>query len=833
MRSAAIAADARAEDRRAPAGASRLVGIALVAAVYFAAAKLGLSLAFVAEQVTAVWPPTGIALATLLVAGPRLWPGIALGALLANLTAHASPAAAAAIAVGNTLEAVVGAALLRWAGIRPALTRVTDVVGFVVLAAGVGTVVSATIGVASLCVGGLQPWSKFPALWWVWWMGDAIGAVVAAPFLLAWATPPRPRPRVAGVAEVVAFGAVLLAVDFAVFSGRIGLPPAGYPLQYAAFPLAVWAAMRYEQRGAATTTVVTAAVAIWSTAHGLGPFAVATTHENLLLLQTFMAVVAITGLVLAAAVSERNAADRRAAGEYAKLLLGEERLRLALEAGRMGVWDWNIATGDVRWSGHAEALTGLAPGTFAGTVDAVLDLVHPDDRARVAETIARAPQETGYDVEFRTVWPDGTVHWLAGHGRVLRDRQDRAVRMLGVSMDVTERNRLVDDLRGHAERLADADRRKDEFLAMLAHELRNPLAPLSTALHLLGGDLADRTRFIEMAKRQVKQLVRLVDDLLDVSRITRGRITLRRETVVLAEAVERATEMVHGDVETRGQTLTVSLPGAPVRLSADPSRLAQVIANLLGNASKYTPPGGSIWLTAEHVDDEIVIRVRDTGAGIAPELVPHVFDLFVQGDATLARTAGGLGIGLTIVHRLVEMHGGRVAVSSAGTGLGSEFVVTLPALSTRPATAAEPEGDGEPGRAAAAPLRILIVEDNIDAAASLALLLRLWGHDVEIAYEATSALAIAERSRPDVVLSDLGLPGVDGYELARRLRSEPAFGRVVLVALSGYGRAEDQRRALDAGFDHHLVKPPDLARLTELLGRVASSIGETRPRTLH
>jgi CheY-like chemotaxis protein len=366
---------------------------------------------------------------------------------------------------------------------------------------------------------------------------------------------------------------------------------------------------------------------------------------------------------------------------------------------------------------------------------------------------------------------------------------------------------------------------------MLAHELRNPLAPLSTALQLLAGDAPDRARFVPMANRQVTQLVRLVDDLLDVSRITRGLITLRREPVVLADAVARAVEMVRTDVDARAQAFTVSLPAVPIRLDADPARLAQVVANLLGNASKYTPPGGSIWLTAERLDGEVVLRVRDTGSGIAPHLLPHVFDLFVQGDASLARTAGGLGIGLTIVHRLVVMHGGRVEARSDGTGRGSEFTVTLPTLPDE--LAAPAERDAPARSAGAGGIRVLIVEDNVDMADSLAHLVTHWGHQVEVAYDAASALDAAARLRPEVILSDLGLPGMDGYELARRLRAEPAFGKVVLVALSGYGRPEDQRRALESGFDHHLVKPPDLARLAELLGRVATSPTEGRARTLH
>jgi two-component system CheB/CheR fusion protein len=692
--------------------------------------------------------------------------------------------------------------------------------------------VSATIGTTSLCAGGLQPWSRFPALWSVWWIGDAIGALVMAPPLLVWLAPEDRTVARDRRLEAAAFGLVLLLVDVTVFSGRIGLPPSGYPLQFAVFPLVVWAAMRLGRRGAATTTLVTSAIAIWSTAQGLGPFAIASTHENLLLLQTFMAVVSVTGLLLAAAVAERDAAERRAVAEYEELRRGEERLRLALDAGHMAVWDWNVPTGAVTWEGYSEVMSALPAGAFDGTRDAFLALVHPDDRPTVAAAIVESVERhADYAVQFRMAAADGDVRWVASRGRVLADANGDAARMLGVALDVTERQQLTDQLRAKAEALADADRRKDEFLAMLAHELRNPLAPLSNALHLLAIDHPDRGRLVAMASRQVTLLVRLVDDLLDVSRITRGMITLRREPTALADVIARAVEMVRPDVDARSQAFTVSVPSTPIRLLADPARLAQVVANLLGNASKYTPPGGAIWLTAERLEAHVVLRVRDTGAGIAPDLLPHVFDLFVQGDVSLARTAGGLGIGLTIVHRLVAMHGGRVEARSDGPGRGSELAVTLPVMADdlAPVDDTPSSGTHPPGG-----LRVLIVEDNVDMAESLAMLLSQWGHQVQLAYDAASALVIAARERPEVILSDLGLPGMDGYELARRLRAEPAFGKVVLVALTGYGRPEDQRRALDAGFDHHLVKPPDLAGLAELLGRVATSASAgARPRVLH
>jgi two-component system CheB/CheR fusion protein len=392
--------------------------------------------------------------------------------------------------------------------------------------------------------------------------------------------------------------------------------------------------------------------------------------------------------------------------------------------------------------------------------------------------------------------------------------------MIGVGMDVTERRRLAEELTERAQQLSEADRRKDEFLAMLAHELRNPLSSLATALHILRLDGADRARAVALAERQVKQLARLVDDLLDVSRITQGKIALRTEAVAVADVVHRAIETTRPEIDVRGHTLTVTLPSEPVLLEADPVRLAQVLANLLGNAAKYTPHGGAIAVTVEECGDEVLIRVRDTGAGLSADLLPRVFDLFVQGETSLDRSRGGLGIGLTIVHQLVRLHGGRVEARSDGPGRGSEFIVRLPAR--RPSEAA---GGPQPGGSSLAldgARRVLIVEDNRDAAEGLATLLEAWGHEVRVAHDATAAIELLAAAPADIVVSDLGLPGIDGYELARKIRDGMREPAPVLVALSGYGRPEDRRRALEAGFDDHLVKPPDIDALARCLARAVA-----------
>jgi signal transduction histidine kinase/ActR/RegA family two-component response regulator len=381
-------------------------------------------------------------------------------------------------------------------------------------------------------------------------------------------------------------------------------------------------------------------------------------------------------------------------------------------------------------------------------------------------------------------------------------------------------------------RLGEANHRKDQFLAMLAHELRNPLAPLWNALHVmrLAGD---RGPAIEQARavaeRQVQHLARLVDDLLDVSRIAHGKIELRKEQIELTPVVASAVEAARPLVEARRHDLSVSLPTKPVRLEADPTRLGQILVNLLTNAAKYTEPGGRIGLTAERDGDELVVRVRDNGVGIAPDMLARVFEPFVQLERSQDSSQGGLGIGLALVRSLVDLHGGSIIAASLGPGQGSEFILRLPALpEARAEWGAVVFKAGQPSEGRA--LRVLVVDDNVDAAQSLAVLLNLWGHEVCTAHDGTTALQAAQTWRPEVVLLDIGLPGMDGHEVARRLRDLLGPDRPLLIALTGHAREDDRRRSQDAGFDRHLVKPVDpeilevLLAQSEWLGR--ETIGE-------
>jgi len=408
---------------------------------------------------------------------------------------------------------------------------------------------------------------------------------------------------------------------------------------------------------------------------------------------------------------------------------------------------------------------------------------------------------------------DGSRIWIEVACSELRAAGGRAGRILVVH-DVTE-----------SKRLREADRRKDEFLAMLAHELRNPLAPIHAAVQVLHQSaLAEPQLGLarDMIDRQLRLLTRLVDDLLDVARITRGAIPLHREKVALRAVATAAIESSRHLIDAKRQTLAVDLGLAPIVLDGDPARLTQVITNLLNNAAKYTREGGHIALAAELTGDQICLRVRDDGAGMSPELIERAFELFAQGDPTLARSASGLGIGLTLVRRLVEMHGGSVAAHSDGPNLGSEFVVRLP-IAAAGAEAVEPRAAAPqpvPAPRATISLRVLVVDDNEDAADSLELLLSAWKHEVRVAHDGPQAIAAAVAFKPQLALLDIGLPEMSGYELAQHLRALPELQPLRLVALSGYSRDSDRKQAEQAGFQHYLVKPPDLAALRKILADV-------------
>jgi PAS domain S-box-containing protein len=484
----------------------------------------------------------------------------------------------------------------------------------------------------------------------------------------------------------------------------------------------------------------------------------------------------------------------------------EDRLRLALDAGRMGSWEWDLRTDQLAWSPEMEGIHDLAPGSFAGSLDAYQQQVHPDDRNYVRlEMIAARERDEQY-LEYRVVRSDTGARWVESRGKVVRDPSGAPQRMVGVCMDITERKRAEETLR-------EASRAKDEFLAMLSHELRNPLAALSAAAHVLKLTHPNEAPAIQaraVVERQTKHMARLIGDLLDTSRLAMGKVGLERERFNLAEAVNNVVHVWRSSGRLERHRITTACK--PAWVDADRARLEQVLSNLLDNAVKFTPAGKAIHVSVAEEGDWAVLRVADEGEGLSPESAERMFDLFVQGERGLDRAAGGLGIGLALVKRLTELHGGAVSASSPGRGQGAVFTVRLPSV-LAPAARAPRFDDG----VVLAPRRVLIVEDNDDARQMLHETLAFGGHEVREARDGASGLALAAESTPDIALIDIGLPDVDGYEVARRLRAAPGGRRMGLIAITGYGQAEDQRRAYEAGFDAHLTKPVAPERLKQVM----------------
>jgi PAS domain S-box-containing protein len=482
--------------------------------------------------------------------------------------------------------------------------------------------------------------------------------------------------------------------------------------------------------------------------------------------------------------------------------LNEAGLRLALEAGDLGGWEWEIGSGAIRWSRNVERIHGLAPGSFAGTFDALQTIIHPEDRERVIGVLRACIERRGpLEIEYRTLGADGRVHWISARGKVLANPAGQSARMAGICMEITRRK--------HVEETALASgRRKDEFLTMVSHEMRNPLAVIMNASTLIG-HLAGEDPVLSNAgaatRRQTDQLVRIIDDLLDVSRLSAGQISLERKDVDLVALVHRCAQ----DLIARGilDRYRHELRCAPTHVRGDGPRLEQIVTNLLMNAVRYTPGGGRITVDVEPESGEAVLRVKDTGAGIAPEQLPHVFDAYTQSERRLDRHEGDLGLGLSIARSLVEAHGGRIDVRSAGAGSGTEVVVRLPL--------AAGFGARDPRGEVSSRQRILIVDDHLDAREALARLLELAGHEVFQAADGPAGLETASRARPDVAIIDIGLPGMNGFEVARRLRA--GASKLRLIALSGYGQGDHRQLGDEAGFDSYLLKPVAFETLQRVL----------------
>ena len=636
-------------------------------------------------------------------------------------------------------------------------------------------------------------------------------------------------------------------------------------------------------------------------------------------------------------VVSRDITDAREAEEAVRK--SEELLSRAQRAARVGIWDWNVVTGEANWTEESWRLFGHPPFSRPVTHELWLESVHPDDRDQMVAKVQEALQSGKYAAEYRVRHADGTVRWVESRGETEFAPDGRPVRMLGTSRDVTERRVAEENLRRrewelqtladnspdiltrfdpnlrhvfvnaavlkvtgrqreeylgktncelgmpadlcqlwedalrsvfgtglqrsieftfstadgmrhysarlvpefgpegtvdfvigvshdvtnqkrYEETLRDQARRKDEFLATLAHELRNPLAPIRNGLHVLrlAPHDEDAPEIREMMERQLAHMVRLIDDLLDVSRISRGKFELKRELVQVQDILDHAIETSQPLVEAGRHELIVEPPDEPVWLDGDLTRLAQVVSNLLNNSAKYTPDGGRITLSAKVEGNHAVVRVTDNGSGISAEMLPQVFDMFTQVDRTLDRAQGGLGIGLSLVRRLVEMHGGTIEADSPGVGLGSVFTVRLP-VAPPPGTqsisgTSSRRFERSPSHSS---FRVLIVDDSDDGATSLAMLLQVWGYTVRIAHDGPQAIEAAREFRPELVFLDISLPGMDGYEVCRRLGAEPGLSGTIFVALTGWGDDEGKKRAHDAGFAFHLVKPVNPDQIEDVL----------------
>lgn len=498
-------------------------------------------------------------------------------------------------------------------------------------------------------------------------------------------------------------------------------------------------------------------------------------------------------------------------------------LSIAMRSARMGVWSEDLSTHHVWWSPELEQLIGLSENQFNNTPESFYQLIHTDDLAPFRAELRQAIEtHTDYNIQFRLKHVSGTWLMMEGRGHATYSETGEPACVFGIVIDISDRIAAEHQLRELNQQLSAADRRKDEFLATLAHELRNPLAPIRNVLEIMQLKEGDDP-FIRWSRdiigRHVAQMTHLVDDLMEASRITQGRLELRKQQIDIIDAVQHAIEISNALMEKSRHLFTIKKPDTPLIINADSTRIVQIISNLLTNAAKYTPESGNICLSVFQEGNEVILSVLDSGIGIPPEHLPNVFAMFSQLKPALERSQGGLGIGLALVRGLVELHGGTIVARSDGDGKGSEFIVRLPISTSSINAVAIVEN---PIAITTDTLRILVVDDNIDAAESLALLLEFSGHITRSAHNGMAGLATAEEFRPDVILLDIGLPDISGYEVARRIRQQPWGEKIMLIAATGWGQDKDKEQALHSGFDNHLTKPVDFQKLNSLLQKTHS-----------
>jgi PAS domain S-box-containing protein len=674
--------------------------IAFIAIVYFAAAELGLSLASAHTNVTPVWPPTGIAIASLLIFGWRVWPAILIGALAANLRTHVPIPTAFGIAFGNTLEGLLAIFLLnrsgRW---RQSLKSVADVLWFVLCAVVLAPMVSATIGDLSLCLGGAAQWNKFADLWITWWLGDGFGALILAPFLLAWSSGEKMSRRF--VPEMTALLLMLFAVAMIIFGGWFPGPVKTYPLAYLCLPFLLWAALRFEQRVITSGIVLLAGVAVWGATKGYGPFIQKNPNVSLLLLLAFIGASTLMTLLVFAVISERKEVE----GEKNKLAneLGVHRRRVEdIVAHVPGVvWEaWgdpNAATQRIGFvSGYVEKMLGYSEEEWLSTPNFWLSIVHPDDKELAAlEAAEKFASGAGGTSRFRWLHKDGHEIWVEAKSIVVCDENGQPVGMRGLTMDITAAVRAENEraqlLQRESEARAQAEetsRLKDEFLATVSHELRTPLNAVVGWSRLLRSGQLDQdglSHALEVIERNAGVQRQIIEDLLDVSRIIAGKMKVNSRPVDLLLVIHAAIDVVRPAAEAKELRLRTHIHAPGLMVKGDADRLQQVAWNLLANAVKFTPRGGEIdiFLGKSHALAEI--RIEDSGPGIPADFLPRIFDRFTQADGSSTRKHGGLGLGMAIVRHLVELHGGTVTAGNRDEQGGAVITIHLPAAEVLPA----------------------------------------------------------------------------------------------------------------------------------------------------
>lgn len=816
----------------------RFVALAiLVGVVYVSAAIFGLSLASVHTNVSPVWPPTGIAIASLLLLGRSLWPAILVGAFVANLWTGVSIPVAGGIALGNTLEAVTALVLLqKFKNFKRELDSVVDVLRFVICAVILSPIVSATIGNLSLCLGNAAQWEEFGRLWLTWWLGDGFGAMIVAPFLLAWGT--RSQRSIARPVEGLVLFSLLAFVSMVTLAGWFPGPRTNYPLVHLVFPFLVWAALRLDLRLVTASTLLLAGVAVWGTTRGQGPFFTGNDNESLLLLQVFIGTSTLLALILFAAVTERKKTELERQKLLTQVESQQRRIGDIVSHVPGVVWEAsgkpNVGSQRIDFvSSYVEKMLGYSEDEWLATPNFWLKIVHPDDQERAAIEAAQIyASRRGGISRFRWLAKDGREVWVEAQSVVVCGEDGEPVGMRGVTIDIgqqvkaeearAELLRTEQKARAQSEEVS---RLKDEFLATISHELRTPLNAVVGWSRLLRSGQLDQEgvmHAVTVIERNAWSQKQIIEDMLDVSRIITGKLRLHQHRVELLPILHAALDVVRPAADAKEIKLVTNIDSPETTVNGDPERLQQIAWNLLSNAVKFTPHGGEVEIQLLRCGSQTEMNVLDNGPGIPHEFLPHAFERFTQADGSTTRRHGGLGLGLAIVRHLVELHGGIVQAANRENGPGTIFTVLLPSVEAgdpTPVTPALVSGNGLVHSLKG--LRILLVDDDPDALTLIEKELRLCGAEVTSVGSASAALDILQALKVDLLISDLGMPERDGYELIASLRARwvTEGGEVPAIAVTGYASMLEKNRALAAGFQAHVAKP---IRIDELLDKITA-----------